>query len=248
MTRAEYEEAEQLFSQAVDRNRKYITRSRKAYKTRFYPNMVVILSHLSRAYSAQGKFEEAERAAGEALEFARSTGRIKMARMEVFPLYSMAFSHLRSGALEEAEKEYKMVIKVNAETKPLPTYGSNSLAPILMACRIGLAIIAIEKGNARVSQAYWDEFVEMANQSMAPISPSFLCSFNILANQYINAKQFEESEAVLDFAYSIARQYFDHPDAIEMLNYYEKLLRLTGRESEVKDLRAWLRLPGTAPV
>jgi len=248
MSRAEYEEAEQLFSRALERNRNSMNRARKSYKTRYYPNMAVILSHLSRSYSAQGKFEQADRAASEALEFARSTGRIHYARMEIFPLYSMAFSHLRSGAIDEAEKEYNLVIKVNAETKPLPTYGSNALAPILMACRIGLAIIAIKKGNIQASHSYWDEFVEMANNSAVPTSPSFLNSFNLLANELINAKQFKEAEAVLDFAYSNARRYFDHPDAIEMLNYYEKLMLLTGRQSEVKDMRAWLRLTGAVPT
>jgi hypothetical protein len=83
---------------------------------------------------------------------------------------------------------------------------------------MGLAIIAMKKGDSDQSLKYWTNFVERANQSSTPLSPVLLRSFNVLANEYMNNKLFAEAEKVLDLAYSTALHHFDHPDARETLN------------------------------
>jgi tetratricopeptide (TPR) repeat protein len=204
--------------------------------------MVVLLSHVSRSRAAQGKFAQAEQAASEALDLARSIKRKAYARMEIFPLSAIGYTHLRSGALEEAEKEYAQVLKLYDQTPSLPTYGSTALAPILMAATMGLAIISIKKGMPEESIKHWSDFILKESQCSTPMSPSFLRSYNVLANEYMNNKLLAEAEKVLDMAYSLALHHFDHPDAKETLSYFEKLLLLTDRQAEVGDMRAWLRL------
>jgi tetratricopeptide (TPR) repeat protein len=242
MGRADYDEAEELFFNCVERVRKILKSRIVRRKWLYYPNMAVLLCHLSRAYSSQDRFEEAERAAMEGLEFARNIGRYSYARVEVFPLFALAYTHLRSGELEKAEKEYNQVIQLNASTKAPPSYGNSVFAPIMQGCRVGLATIAIKKGDAEASKIYWHEYLGMVHENAAALSPSFLRSFNLLANDYMNAKLYDQAEDVIDFAYALAKQYFDHPDAQETLNYFEKLLLLTDRQSEIAEMRAWLRL------
>ena len=64
---------------------------------------------------------------------------------------------------------------------------------------------------------------------------------NALANEYMNSKMFGEAESLLELAYSAAQGQPFHPDAKQLLNYYEKLLLLTGRQAEVSDMRSWVR-------
>jgi tetratricopeptide (TPR) repeat protein len=242
MGRADYSQAESLFASAVERYRRYMTKHGARYKSRLTPNMVVLLSHFSRACAAQGKHDQSELAANEALELARTIRKKAYARIELFAVSALGYSHLRSGALEQAESEYNQVLQLYAETPEIPTYGSTVFAPILTAATLGLAIIAIKQGKTEASLQHWTSCVERIMQASTPTSPTFLRGLNLLANEYMNNKLFAEAENVLDIAYSVALHHFDHPDAKETLNYFEKLLLLTGRQTDVGDMRAWLRL------
>jgi tetratricopeptide (TPR) repeat protein len=247
MGRADYSEAESLYASCVDRYRRHMRRFRFINKAVNYSNMVILLSQLSRAYAAQDRFDEAEKAAGEALEYARSIGKRAYLRVEIFPLSAMGYTHLRSGALEEAENEYKMVFKVHEETPQMPANSSTAFVPTLMAAKLGLAQIAMKKGDKDQSLKYWSDFKVMESQSETAKFPGFLRGFNLLANEYMNYKLYAEAENVLDTAYSLAMLHFDHPDAKETLDYYEKLMFLTGRQAEVGEMRAWLRLTQQEP-
>jgi hypothetical protein len=69
---------------------------------------------------------------------------------------------------------------------------------------------------------------------------------NELANEYMNLKMFGRAEHLMNIAYAIGHNHPFHPDAKQVLNYFEKLLLLTGRADEVADMRAWLRGAHTA--
>jgi len=247
MGRADYEEAEKLFASALERYKNHMQRFRFGKKARHTPNLVLLNSHISRACSAQGKYAEAEQLANVSLALAQGLEKTKNARIVVFPLYALAYTHLRSGALEQAEEEYKRVFNIYAETPEPSAYGSTTFAPTLMASSLGLAFISIKKERADESIKYWTNFADRASQPVQPMSPSFLRAMNVLANEYMNNKLFAEAEQVIEMAYSLAMHHFDHPDAKDTLSYFEKLLLLTDRQVEVGDMRAWLRISQHAP-
>jgi hypothetical protein len=57
----------------------------------------------------------------------------------------------------------------------------------------------------------------------------------------MNQKLFDYAERLLNLGYTISQDTPFHPDAKQLLNYFEKLLLLTDRQSEVGDMRSWLR-------
>lgn len=69
-------------------------------------------------------------------------------------------------------------------------------------------------------------------------TPEVLC---LLANEFMKHQKFEQAEVCLSYAYLKGQANSSLPSSKETLNYYEKLLLLTDRQSEVEHTRLWLR-------
>jgi tetratricopeptide (TPR) repeat protein len=69
-------------------------------------------------------------------------------------------------------------------------------------------------------------------------TPQILC---LLSNEFMKHQRFEQAEDCLSYAYLKGQADSSLPSSKETLNYYEKLLLLTDRQSEVEHTRLWLR-------
>ena len=62
-----------------------------------------------------------------------------------------------------------------------------------------------------------------------------------LTDELIARSEFKRAEPLLELAYSMAGQCPDHPNSLLVMGSYAQLLRLTDRQSELADLKSWIR-------
>jgi hypothetical protein len=71
-----------------------------------------------------------------------------------------------------------------------------------------------------------------------------LLSLDVLTNlsdTLIEHNHLQSAEKLLDYSYAIASRHPDHCDGVKVLDSYTKLLTLTNRESEIADMKRWIR-------
>jgi hypothetical protein len=104
-----------------------------------------------------------------------------------------------------------------------------------------LARIEFKRGNDEQAKSYVEEYLKGMHINFAILSASHLDVTTRLAEECVIRGLFDYAERLLDVSYSIGMGQPFHPDSLETLNCYEKLLVLTDRKDEVADMRSWLR-------
>jgi tetratricopeptide (TPR) repeat protein len=200
---------------------------------------LVIYHNLAAVYIRQKKFDVAQRYAGKAQEIADKLKRNKI--LKAMPLAVSAALKLRLDQLEEAQTDYLKGLKVLESERPTVALIPGSMLKALVHTHIGLAIIAAKRNRLDESQRHFNQVLEYYDQASDSINTMAIESLNLLADEYTFQGSSAYAEKVLELAYCLGRDYPFHPDAQTTLRLYEHLLSSTGRQSEVADLRSWLR-------
>lgn len=230
-----YESAASLFSEAVE----YIKSNRRLAASM---SAMVINNNLAVALARMQKYYEAEAVAEKALEVARSARWYKKYIMATCaPTAALAFIKLRRGELESAIEQYTSALTLS-EMKPIPPgLSATTFDQARLFILFGLSVATIKLGR-KMDSLQWCERAWSIIRSRPNLASTLaLEGLNILANEYMNNKMYASAEPLLKLAYSVGQQHPFHPDAIQVLNYYEKLLLLTGRQAEVGDMRGWVQ-------
>jgi tetratricopeptide (TPR) repeat protein len=235
LCQGDYEGAEKLFAESINSLEKSRLRNKST-------SMIILYSNLGVTYLRQGKYVEAELQAAKALEIAESPGIAKRYPiMQAPPLAVHAAARLHLGETESAVDCYKQALTLY-ESSALPPYHSAiAYKQGLAFCNLGLALATIKLGQQQESLQALDKAWKMAVDDPGIMSTLALNTLNLLANEYINNKLFDQAEELLQLAYSVGFAHPFHPESKKVLSYYEKLLLLTDRQSEVHDMRQWLR-------
>ncbi|HEY9788779.1 MAG TPA: tetratricopeptide repeat protein [Candidatus Obscuribacterales bacterium] len=230
-----YDSAESLYTQAA----KYIEKNPRLAQS---VTPVVIYHNLAVTKARQNKFVEAELHATRALEIAQLPKVQKTNKMvAAAPLSAIGYIRYKLGEFVSAKQ---MLLDA------ISTYESSPLAPGLSrqgvgqgqaAVFLGLCAVTIKLDQQSESEQWCDKFFETISSNPNVVTTMSLIYLNDIANEYMNRKMFDRAQKLLDLAYSLGHKFPFHPDAIQMLNYYEKLLLLTDRQYEVADMRSWLR-------
>lgn len=235
LCQGDYESAENLFHEAVlslNKNKRY----NKSV------SMVVLLHNLGVTYLKLNKLVEADLQAAKALELAEMPHIMKQhAMMSGAPLGLHGAVRLKLGETESA-MDYLRKALDRFETSPLPRYYTTvSQKQAIAFAQLGLALGAIRLERQEESIEWFDKSWQNSKEYPMIMSTMALESLNLLANEYLNHQLFDKAELLLQVAYFIAYDHPFHPESKQVLNYYEKLFLLTNRQSEVTDMRSWLR-------
>jgi len=237
----DYAEAEHIFATGIARDEPFVDQAPSNFAIARYYNLSMTYCHLAVAQVCQNELSEGESSALRALEICDKPNSKSYDLLKMYPIVILGNIHILRGDLEQASEKYNRALLIFKESPAISWIGSSSTDPPLMAASLGLAIVTVRQDDSSSSFTHWRDYEERASHFTDPISPNVLKYLNMYANDCMNLKHNEVAEQVLNHAYMIAQRNFDHPSAKETLNYFEKLLLLTGRESEVKDMRAWLR-------
>jgi tetratricopeptide (TPR) repeat protein len=233
----EYENAESSFDQSAGfvKKTRWLKRSFRA---------IVIYNNLAISQMRLNNYFDAEATARQALEIAESPRAQRWYRLfAAAPLTVLGAIHLRLGELESAVEEFQRALQI-CESSPTPRRfpnAKNQFAQCQLSIFLGLAIATIRLGKDDESQQWCTRALSVMAANRSLVSTLTLENLTMLANEFMNKKLFSEAECLLDFAYMIGRNHPFHPDAKQLLNYYEKLLLLTDRQSDVNDMRSWVR-------
>jgi tetratricopeptide (TPR) repeat protein len=237
-----YDSAESLYTQAAN----YIEKNPRLNHAL---TPVVIYHNLSVAKARQQKLVEAELHATKALEIAQSPKVQKANKMvAAAPLSAIGYIRYKLGEFESA-KQMLLDSLSTYESSPLAAgLSPQSFDQGLAAVYLGLCAVSIKLDQQSESEQWCDKVFEMIKAKPNVLTTMALIYLNDISNEYMNRKMFDRAQKLLDLAYSIGHTFPFHPDAVQMLNYYEKLLLLTNRQGEVADMRSWLRPMESTPA
>lgn len=230
-----YDGAEELFKESTS----YLQTTRGAWRNMA---MIVFYNNLAVAELRQEKLIEAELTATKALEVAELPVMQKTYKKLMGPPLSvLAAVRLRLGELESSREYGEKALECYRIEKNPPGYNDSTFTQAQIFCLLGLALANVKLNKDQKSLEYCNQSLAMIQNNHAALTTLSLEWLNLLANEYLNKKYFEQARTLLDIAYLIGRENPFHPDSKNLLSYYEKLLLLTDREAEVSDMRAWLR-------
>lgn len=235
--------AEELLDDSIARTKAEFNRASAADKVNYKPFLGSLLISQSIVSVKLEKYDQAEHLCHEILELFRSDTRAEYRIYKVVPMMTLGWICLRWNELEKAE-EHINEAAAEFEKVMLEAAGTNEqMEQTQSAMLLGMALIRAKRGRLEESLNCFDSFKRFVN-----VTRSDICTHNIewlsgLSEAYVEVGRFSEAEEAVEMAYAAARQMGFHPDAVLVLNAYEKLLSATERASEIADMRLWLRPP-----
>jgi tetratricopeptide (TPR) repeat protein len=210
------------------------------------PTMAMFHSNLGVAYLRQKRIVEAEIQFDEALAVLSDERTMKFNKS--LNQFCRAYLNLLTGAakfeINELDQAFELtiqgmnVLKNEKPPSPLQIY---HVRQSLMNGYVLLAVIQMRKGDVEDAKHYTDQFFNTLPTDASMLTTSHIKAINLLAQEYLDAGDNDRAERLMNVAYAIGLNSPFHPDALESLDIFEKLLVRTDRKDEVADMRSWLR-------
>ncbi|MFN8658233.1 MAG: tetratricopeptide repeat protein [Candidatus Obscuribacterales bacterium] len=220
-----FDGAEQAYDKAVaagSTNKKFLT---TPYMGLLYNNLAVCLMH-------QGRFEEAEHIALNAVSLAQQKSAKKWGAVQGLPLCTLGSILILQNRLDEAKERLD-----EAHPYVLDDPGRGSVRPAYHMYR---ALLDARQGDIDASLAVFKDLMDIKESNPHCVTTLAIMPLYLLANEYMNAKRYQAAEQALHTAYAVAKQNPVHPVSIRLRSFCEKYLLLTNRQSEVADMHSWL--------
>lgn len=229
-----YESAEELFRKAYE----YISQDKRLRQT--YA-AAVLLNNLGCACMRRGNLVEAEVHATNAIELLESPKNKMWKVLRALPNTLIGVVHAKLAEFDTAEEHLNKALEIYTTEKAPAGTITTSLAQGRTQIELWLSYTYIKQGKGDEAKRHCDTGLALFDNDPASVNTLTIEVLYMLANEFMNVKDFERAEKLLEIAYGICLESPFHPDAKPLLNYFEKLLLLTDRQSEVADMRAWLR-------
>lgn len=230
--RGHFDEAELYYSKAIFLLEKH--------KTVAYPHLAAIQNNYASLLIRQGNFLEAERLISASLSIWENQKSGEW-NGSAIPLCTKASMHIEQGDLEKAE-ECLLHARRRFESDPKPAMIiPESLLQCQTVCYLGLTQLYCKKGQWGDAAKFMQLTLDMVQHHHIAFGPLSLYVTSNIIDEYMNANKLDQAERMLELAYQTAGKYPDHPDSVEILEHYDKLLRITNRSDEVADMRRWIR-------
>jgi tetratricopeptide (TPR) repeat protein len=195
-----------------------------------YNNMAVLKMR-------NGELEEGEEYANKALSIYT---RGKSPKLACLPYINIGWARLKQDKPQEAEECLRKALK-DLEGR-LPLYVMQSSITFAHSNTLILLADALYR-QEKVTEAdqLCDGIIKSLTADNSSIAITSVLVLTDLANTLIARKDFVRAEPLLEQTYALVRQFPTHPDCQPLLQSYAELLCLTHRESELPDLKNWVR-------
>lgn len=229
-----YESAEELFRKANG----YVSKDKRLKDS--YAS-AILLNNLGCACLRRGNLVEAELHGNRALELLELPKNKNWKLLMALPHAVIGSVHTRLGELDTAEEHFLKALEIYNTQKPPAGTIVTSLAQGRTLIHLWLSLVTVKQGKIGEANTYCDNATKLIDDDPSSINTLSIEVLYTLANEFMNVKDVERAERLLEIAYGLTADSPYHPDAKPLLNYYEKLLLLTDRQAEVPDMRSWLR-------
>jgi tetratricopeptide (TPR) repeat protein len=235
-----YENARNLFGEAVT----FIAKESMVKDTY---SAAILINNLGCAEMRLGNYVQAEVHANRALEILALPKNKQYRLIAALPYALIGAVHAKLEEYDTSLEHFDEAAKIYQNEKPPAGTITTSFMQGRTQMLLWTAYVHAKLGEMDESENDCDLAFSLIQQDSTAINTLTIEILYSLANEYMNAKHYERAERLLGLAYSQCVESPFHPDAKLVLNYYEKLLLLTDRQSEVADMRAWLR-PIDSPI
>jgi tetratricopeptide (TPR) repeat protein len=207
-----------------------------------HANLGVAYVRAQRIEEAKMQFEQAMQAFPEE-SIISSAQKTLIAVCKAYVNISIGASKFEMGDLDGAYEQIVIgmtVLQQNA--KPPAPLQLIHVRQTLMHSHAMLALIEMRKGQLREANEHFQRFMHVTVTDAPLLTSTHLRVLALLADEYLKEKQYEAAEKILDLGYRVGLESPHHPDALLLLDVFERLLVVTERKDEVADMRLWLRV------
>jgi tetratricopeptide (TPR) repeat protein len=191
---------------------------------------VEIFNNLGVTYARQRRFKKAEQLFQQALQTVEGT--------EAFEAYAgRIFNNL--GGVYCEQRKYALAEEFMTKSLMLTAAQLGPAHPALTDTLNSLGIVYTNIGRYADAEAQFQRAIAILGQRGVIESDVRMArSLKGLANSYIKAGRKAEAAMVLERAVLIARQNLTHPQMVDILEAYSRLLVESGKQREAKELRS----------
>ncbi len=185
---------------------------------------------IGQTYLSLGRFEEAERHFGAALDLARGAlGDEHEETLEAMTGLATALEEM--DRFDDAQPMYERVLEVSRRT-----LGAES--PLAITALHNLANLHRNRGRLAEAEALFDEALDLSDRAHGPEDPATLVTRKVRATLWRDLGRFDEAEAELREVLEAQRRVIgeDAPDAMGTLHNLAMLLKDAGRLAEAEPL------------
>ncbi|MBU6455044.1 MAG: tetratricopeptide repeat protein [Cyanobacteria bacterium REEB67] len=244
LVRGDYHEAELLYEDLIAS----LSKKRKVNKhslTAVYLNNLACVK-VAQACSHAELFDlellEAERLANEALTIWQGAGGVKKDQGgAAYPLQVLAEIDVLRGNLDNAERKFAEVLKLNAVGKQSLFILPEARQGLYFESHLWLCYLYLLQENREAADQLCQRLISELRLRPAPVFQHSLAILSRIAAHYVQSHDWPMAERVLEQAYAIARIYPLHPEAPQIALSYEKLLEATDRSAEINEMKLWVR-------
>jgi tetratricopeptide (TPR) repeat protein len=245
-----FESAEPLFSTAINRLTKAIDYAPKESRAESIPFYSVLVTSLTIVCFRQKKYAEATAHAKGGLEelpkLFKSSDKKGYELCQALLLLTLGSIHLRQNELDVAEEYFSKTMNLCEFPPPTTSFrrATSFFETLRQQMRISLnlhmTLLYVRKNDVEKSQRKFDALITEATQGIDKVSPLAIENLCIVAGEYISRGLLPEAETALGLAYSVCKERQISLDSELVLTRFEELLLLTGRQSELAELRSGL--------
>lgn len=231
----DYEGAELPLTEviAMARKRKYLN-EKSSVNSAFG---AVVLNNMACLQIRKDNLVEAEELATSALSLSRKG---KTASAAAFPLVNLGWIRMKENRPAEAEELLKEADQL-FEGKLPPGIMHKSVTYAHTNGQIMLANALYQQDKLDEANAVCDGVIAALAEDESRIAITSVILLTDLADRLMSRQDFARAEHLLEHAYELVRQFPVHPDSLPLLLSYTQLLCLTDRQSELEDLKSWVR-------
>lgn len=205
-----------------------------------YPYLATELSNLAFSLCRINKLDDALKEVEKSISICNER-KEKDRHGLIYPLTVKGSIFLKQEKLNESLKAAKDALKViNSIKKPPLWMVPVSIEQYKMTNVCNIAIASILKGDASKVELHVMQLESIYNQTPDVVAPFHFSELTQLANCLKGIERSDLAHKLLQIIYGKAAQIPFHPDIPSMLDIYEEVLKLEGREGEVNNMRAWL--------
>ena len=233
MLLGDYDKAEMLMKESLQ----LLDRHKRLQKTDL---AAILTNNLASLLLRKGELEQGEAYATRSLAIYQN-GKGRSPNASAFPKANLGWIRLQQNRLDEAEQYLTEALKSSEPGKLPMTILPLSGQYTRMNCLFNLAITLYKLGKTSEAAAICEDLQKTLDEDRSSVTVTALQSLSRLAHVLIERQDFERAEKLLEHSYYLAGRFPDHPDAMGVLQAYSELLALTDRQSEIKDLKSWVR-------
>ena len=234
-----FESTQDLLDKAIDRTRKAADRASFRNRSELRAALGVLVCYRASISLRLRAYAEAEQLALESRELLLKTKHKVLKAYSVAPFLVLGWIRLKQNEIDQSAEFFEQAYERIGSFIESGDSTDFRMQNVLRSVHLSQALVEASKENFEKSLSHFQQALDITGTGEYAGSDNMQFLL-MLAEKYMAAGLHSEAESALKMSYSIGKFGSFHPDAIITLDTYEKLLRLTGRDAEVDDMRHWL--------